>query len=106
VAGQEYLTSHSAYSSYRFIAVVKGYDSQKQRLNLEMRNPMKAGQDLEICTPQGNEGFNVKEIFNHKGESVDQVHGGASMCCIDFPRDPGPFAVLREPINVKQTLSP
>jgi len=99
VAGQEYLTSHSAYSSYRFIAVIKGYDHKKQRLNLEMRNPMKKGQTLELCLPQGNETFTVKEIFNLKGEPVDQVHGGSSFCWITFPKDSGQFAILREPIS-------
>jgi putative protease len=98
-AGQEYLTSHSGYSNYRFIAVVKGYDKEKQRLNLEMRNPMKAGQTLEICTPGGNESLVVKNIFDLKGQPVDQVHGGASFCWIGYPKDPGPFVVLREPIR-------
>ena len=98
VAGQEYITSNSAYSSYRFIAVVKGYDQEKQRLNLEMRNPMKVGQVLEVCLPEGNECFTVNDIFNLKGESLTQVHGGACLCWISFPRDPGPFAVIREPI--------
>lgn len=98
VNGQEYLTSHSKYSTYRFIAVVKGYDPKKQRLNLEMRNPMKVGQALEICLPGGNETFTVKEILDLKGEPLIQVHGGDSLCQISFPKDPGPFAVLREPI--------
>jgi len=101
VAGQEYLTSHSSYTTYRFIAVAKGYDPQKQRLNLEMRNPMQVGQSLEICRPEGNEIFTVQEIFDLKGKPVEQVHGGASSCWISYPQDPGPFAVVREPIICK-----
>jgi len=101
-AGQEYATSHSGYSNYRFIAVVKGYDKEKHRLSLEMRNQMKVGQTLEICLPKGNETFMVKDIFDLKGQSINQVHGGASCCWIGFPQDPGPFAVLREPITFKE----
>ena len=98
-AGQEYLTSNPGYSSYRFIAVVKGYDQERQRLNLEMRNPMSVGQVLEICVPQGNESFTVNGIFTENGESIEQAHGGACQCSINFPKDPGPFAILREPIS-------
>ena len=98
-AGQEYITSNSKYSSHRFIAVVKGYDQEKQRLKLEMRNPMKKGQVLELCLPESNEIFTVKDIFDLKGSPVSQVHGGASHCWITFPKDPGPFAILREAIN-------
>jgi len=97
-AGQEYFSSNSAYSTYRFIAVAKEFDQEKKRLNLEMRNPMHAGQVLEISLPTGNETFTVKEIFDLKGNPVSQVHGGASHCWISFPKDPGPFAILREPI--------
>lgn len=102
VAGQEYVTSNSQYSTYRFTAVVKGYDSEKKRLNLEMRNPLKVGQSVEICFPKGNEAFSVADIFDDKGRSVQQVHGGASNCWIDYPKDPGPFAVLREPITAEK----
>jgi len=96
--GQEYLKSNSEYSSYRFIAVVKEYDQEKYQLKLEMRNPMKVGQTLEICLPAGNETFIVKDIYNLKGDSVSQVHGGSSLCWMSFSKDPGPFAILREPI--------
>jgi len=99
VNGQEYLTSHSKYSTYRFIAVVKGYDRDKQRLKLEIRNPIQVGQSLEICLPNSNETFTVKEIFDLKGAPVAQMHGGDSLCWISFPKDPGAFAVLREPIK-------
>jgi len=98
VAAQEYLTSHSKYSTYRFIAVVKGYDQINQRLKLEMRNPMKEGQLLEICLPTGNETFTVKDIFDIKGKPVTTVHGGASLCWTSFSKDPGQFALIREPI--------
>lgn len=96
VVGQEYLRSNSEYSAYRFLAVVKGYDQQTGRLNLNMRNPMKVGQSYEVCWPTHNETFEVQELFNEKGQSVAEVHGGSSSCWISFPKDPGPFAILRE----------
>jgi len=97
-AGQEYISSNSKYTTHRFVAVVKGYDPAKMRLILEMRNPMKVGQSLEICLPSGNKAFIVKDIFDHHGAPVAQVHGGGSVCSISFPEDPGSFTLLREPI--------
>ena len=62
-AGQEYLTSNPGYSSYRFIAVVKGYDQERQRLNLEMRNPMKLWHRTCMCD---------KNHLNHTGKCTNE----------------------------------
>ncbi|MBF0490161.1 MAG: U32 family peptidase C-terminal domain-containing protein [Candidatus Omnitrophica bacterium] len=97
--GQEYLTSNSEYSTYRYVALVKGYDKDRQRLNLRIGNPIKVGQTYELCLPQQDELFTVEELFDEKGNSVKLVHGGISSCWIKFPKDPGPFAVIREAIK-------
>ena len=101
--GQEYSTSNSQYSSFRFIAVVKEYDRSRQQMKLEMRNPLKAGQELELCSPAGNISFTVDKIFDDNGMELPNVHGGGALCWINYPQDPGPFTLLREPISSMET---
>ena len=100
--GQEYLTSNSQYSSYRFVAVVKSYDHAAKRVLLEMRNPMKVGEAMELCTPTGDQHFVINNICDEHGTSIQQAHGGDFCCWTDFPSDPGPYAILRAPITTTE----
>ena len=58
-----------------FMANVLGYDEEKDLTIVEMRNRFKVGDELEVLSP--NEHFNkkfiVKEMFNEKGEIVEDA---------------------------------
>jgi putative protease len=96
---QEYTNSHSSGSTYRFSGIVRGYDASRQRLNIEPRNPLKVGHSYELCTPIDNVTFTITSLFDSKERSRGEIHGGLHACYIPYPKDPGPFALMREKIG-------
>ena len=100
--GQEYASSNSEYSAYKFAGIVRAYDRDKKWIKVEARNLIKVGQTYEMCLPDRNIEIEVKELFNEKHLSIQEVHGGTSACWIASPQlnaDPGPYALLREKIH-------
>ncbi len=97
--GQEYKNSASEYSAYRFTGLVKEYNHAKKLMKVEVRNPITLGQVHEMCIPDRNIIFEVKELFNEKNKPVEIIHGGSQACWMTCPEDPGPFALLREKVN-------
>lgn len=97
--GQEYRTSNSEYSAYRFIGIVHEYDTQKKLMRVEVRNPIKLGNSFELCFPDRTVGFKVAELYNDKGYAIEEVHGGVNSCWVSYPEDPGPFALIREQLK-------
>ncbi len=58
-----------------FMANVLGYDEEKQLSIIEMRNRFKVGDELEVLSPSENfnKKFIVTEMFNEKGEVVEDA---------------------------------
>src|SRR5262249_43287113 len=97
--GQTFDNGNSEYSAYRFTGLIKEYDPQTKRIKVEARNVIRIGQTHELCLPSANVSLEIKELFDHKGNSVEEIHGGSQACWISCPQDPGPFSVLREKIH-------
>ncbi|MBF0594616.1 MAG: U32 family peptidase C-terminal domain-containing protein [Candidatus Omnitrophica bacterium] len=98
-AALEYANSNSAYSSYRFTGIVRGYDAEKKMLKVEPRNPIRPGHSYELCLPDKNVTLAVNEIFNDKMMPVGEIHGGLHFCYLPLLYNPGEFALLREKIK-------
>lgn len=103
VNGQEYATSNSEYSAYRYTGIVRGYDPQAKRMKVEVRNLLKVDGSYELCLPDRTIAIEVKELFDAQGTPAAEIHGGAPACWIAYPQDPGPFVLLREPIKELDT---
>ncbi len=97
--GQEYQSGNSQYSAYRFTGLVKGYDAERKWIALEARNTIKIGQTHELCLPDRDIIFEIKELFNEKGQAVEELHGGSQAGWMACDEDPGPYALLREKVN-------
>lgn len=100
VDAQEYDRSNSACGAYRFSGIVRGYDAVRQWLKVEPRNPIKIGRSYELCLPEGNVSFKVKELFDDRGRLVADRYGGLQSCWIPCPENPGDFALLREKLEM------
>jgi U32 family peptidase len=94
----EYATSNSEYTGYRFTGIVRGYDADKKRIKVEVRNPIKTGNTYELCLPAGDVILDVKEIYNERGTLIPEMHGGLHCCWLPCQENPGEFGVLRERI--------
>lgn len=101
---QSYEDGRSQNSSYRFSGVLRGYDDQKKLMNVEMRNPIYKGMELELITPKETITFIVEKILDKYENEVDTVHGGAGNCFIPYPRNPGEFTLFREKLDEKATV--
>ncbi len=96
---QEYSKSNSEYGLYRFTGIVRGYDREKQMMKVEPRNPIRTCALYELCLPDCNVAFEVKQIMNDKGKNVTEIHGGLTFCWIPCAEDPGECAIIRERVK-------
>lgn len=64
--------------TYKFIGIIKkaGVMDKEDLYEIETRNRLEKGQEVEIMTPTEQFDLKVKEMFDLKGESVDIIHGG------------------------------
>lgn len=102
-AGQEYDSSCSQYSAYRFTGLVQEYDASQKSAKILARNLIKVGGMYEMCLPDKTMDVQVKELFNDKRQPVTEIHGGSQSGWITFSpelkNDPGAFILLREKVN-------
>ena len=59
---------------YDFIAVVRGYNQEKQCLVLEQRNHFRVGDEVEVVVPYGkNRFFRIDKMYNEEGSSIHKA---------------------------------
>ena len=72
--------------------------TQNGKLEVEMRNRFKVGDELEILSP--NENFNkkfiIESIENQNGEQVEDAKNVQEKYVINCPFDLNPFDILRK----------
>ncbi len=55
---------------FEFSGVIVFYDSKKQRVYLQTKNPLRQEMEVEILTPQKNIAFFIENLKNAKGDSI------------------------------------
>lgn len=63
-------------------------------LEVEVKNRIEVGDQLEYISPQGQRYFKIEALENQKGESVSVAHGGAGRIWLPAPGPADPFALL------------
>ena len=63
-------------------------------LEVEVKNRIEVGDELEYISPTGQRYFKIEAIENKKGESVSVAHGGNGCVWIPAPVHVEPFALL------------
>jgi putative protease len=74
-----YYEKNSPIQTYKFIGIVKGVNlmGRADCYEIEVRNRLDKGQEIEVMTPDEQFSLKVDEIFDMEGEEVSSVHGGA-----------------------------
>ncbi len=98
-SAQKYDGTKSEIQAYRFSGIVREFDAARKLLKIEPRNPIFAGQKLELCTSETTTEIKVQHILDDKGQMREKIHGGLYHCWIPCEKDPGKFALLREKIH-------
>ncbi len=91
---QNYTATAVPSATAKVAGVVRGYNRQEQRAILSVKSSFAQGDDLEVVTPHKAVSIHAKDLVNHKGLSVTQLHGGMDGCSIYIQEDPGEFCFL------------
>lgn len=72
---QNYGQGASANAAQQFVAEVISYDKSNGWLTLEVKNRFEVNDQLELITPQGNQTFQLKNLENIQGQTMDAAPG-------------------------------
>lgn len=70
--------ANMAEQSHVFAGIVEKYDEGKKQIEMTVRNRLELGDELEFIMPNPKDDFSIKleTIYNHKGEKIEECHGG------------------------------
>lgn len=79
-----------------FCGVVKGWDGQTGRLEIEQRANFGPGDQLELMTPlQGLIAFDCREIYDENGRLLDRARHARQRVWVPWPGQIEPYSILR-----------
>ena len=73
---QNYLEASSGSNRQRFVGELTGYDPASGLAEVDVKNKFAEGDDMELILPSGNRSFRLTELFDMKGQRMDEVPGG------------------------------
>ncbi len=91
---QNYRRGASKATRSRFVADITQYHADSGEADLEIKNRVAVGDELELITPEGNERFKVDAMQTLTGESIDVAPGSGWKVRIKLPRPIGDMAML------------
>lgn len=100
-ARQNYERGFSEYSTYQFGGVVLNALPEKQLVEIEVKNRLVVGDQIEFMTPQGNLSQELREMFALNGEPLTEAHGGGTRVLLATEQAIPPFSLVRLPMRKK-----
>jgi len=91
---QNYRQGASKATKSQFVAEVMEYDADSGQAELDVKNKIRVGDELELITPDGNQKFKLDAMQSLKGETLDEAPGGGWKVRIPLPRPVGKLALL------------
>lgn len=74
-------------NNQQFVGEATAYDAANGWLSIDVKNRFELGSELELVTPQGNLSFNLAQLENQKGQSIDAAPGSGHQVRIPIPAD-------------------
>jgi putative protease len=72
---QTYDTSHSRNRSQIFVGEVIAYDSQTGLAEVDVKNKMQCGDDIEVIMPAGSKHFTIEKMLDEHGHEITVAPG-------------------------------
>ena len=72
---QNYKQGYSISNRSLYVGDIVAYDVEKGLADIEARNKFGVGDRLQVIHPTGNQELVVEQMFNKKGESVQEASG-------------------------------
>jgi U32 family peptidase len=80
--------------------IVLGYDEIQKHMHIEVRNHLKAGEDMELLLPDENAAINTRRLINARGDEIDRAHAGEQIYL------PCPYTAPQGALLRKKTRTP
>lgn len=91
---QNYRQGASKATRSQFVADIMQYHADSGEADLDIKNKITVGDELELITPEGNEKFRIDAMQTLKGEPLDVAPGSGWKVRIKLPRPVGDMAML------------
>lgn len=72
---QNYKQGHSSANRSQYVGDVVAYDAERGLASIEARNKFAVGDKLQLIHPSGNRDIVVEQLFDKRGEPVQQAAG-------------------------------
>ncbi|OOV88920.1 tRNA 5-hydroxyuridine modification protein YegQ [Oceanospirillum linum] len=72
---QNYETGNSIGVNQQFVGEVMNFDSQRNVLEIDVKNRFETGDMLELMLPEGNRRFQLQQMENRKGQDMQVAPG-------------------------------
>ncbi len=93
--GENYEDARSLERTHKVVGIDCRYHIETDILTFETKNKICSGTEIEVITPTGTELFLIQKLYDEKNNILNAGHGGAGRCGINYPVNPGEFAILR-----------
>ncbi len=74
-------------NNQQFVGEAIGYNAHNGMLTIDVKNKFELGNHLELITPKGNLSFDLQQLENQKGASIEVAPGSGHMVNIPMPAD-------------------
>lgn len=91
---QNYRQGASKATRSQFVADIMQYDAGTGEAELDIKNKISVGDELELITPEGNTRFRLDQMQSLKGDSLDVAPGSGWKVKIKLPRPVSNMAML------------
>jgi len=83
---QNYLSGVSKSVQQQFVGEITGYDDERQMAEVDIKNKLCVGDNIEVVSPQGNISMVLDKMETLKGESIEQALGSGYQIRFALPK--------------------
>lgn len=92
---QTYDTNHSRNRSQIFVGEVVAYEKQTGLAEVEVKNKIQLGDDIEVIMPSGSQHFTIEKLFDKHGYEIDVAPGSGWRIRLALPGASAPALIAR-----------
>jgi len=92
---QTYDTNHSRNRSQIYVGEVLTYDAQTGLAEVEVKNKIQRGDDIEVIMPGGSRHYSIEKMLDQNGVEIDLAPGSGWRVQIALPGASAPALIAR-----------
>ncbi len=92
---QTYDTNHSRNRSQIYVGEVVDYDAKSGLADIEVKNKIQQGDDIEVITPGGSHSIKIEQMFDQQGTEIEAALGSGWKIKLALPEGCVPALIAR-----------